>query len=202
MSLDELLVRQLTDRRRKDRKRSDRVESYNKILRRRLSEIVTSLGVSMPGSPFREPRPSNKVALLAPGEYGGSTLRRPNSEVHALSPGTFMRRRLLIESDAVIDGMTLAARDGADCVSISSPAVVLFRGCTFERPDDIATSLVTVATGAKAVFVGCVFRGGATTALPVVAHGGAAANVQIAFSYNKTGNTLFTAGTATGTGNV
>ena len=200
MSLDELLVRQLNKGK---RRRVDRVEGFNKVLRRRISDIVKSLGVAMPGSPFREVRPSGNVALLAPGEYGGNTLSRPDSEIHALSPGTFMRRRLLIESDAVIDGMTLASREGDDCVSISSPAVVLFRGCTFERPDDVASSFVTIATGAKAVFVGCVFRGGGTTALLVVSHAGAAANVQIAFSYNKTGSpTLFTAGTATATGNI
>ena len=80
---------------------------------------------------------------------------------------------------------------------------MIFRGCTFERPADSVASMVTVEAGGKAVFIGCVFRGSGVSTLPLVAHGGGAASVQIAFCYNATPNPLlFVVGNATGTGNI
>lgn len=177
-------------------------EGFNEIVRRKLGDIASALNLVMPGSKFDEPRVANNVALFAPGEYGGISMTKLMSEAHAISPGTFFRRHMDISSDAVVDGLTLAGEDGLGCAIVRAGATAVFRGCTFERPTDSTSYMVLVEAGAKAIMLGCVFRGAGTTAVPMVSHGGAAASVQIAFCYNLTGNTLFTPGTATGTGNL
>jgi|15BtaG_2_1085339.scaffolds.fasta_scaffold00240_6 hypothetical protein len=200
MSLDELLIRRRHERR--GAEAEVKAENYNLIVRRSVSDVVEAIGLTLPGSPLDERLTRNNVALMAPGSWGGKVLEKENSELHAISPGTFMRRRLVVGADAVIDGVSVFTVDGTDCVNVKAGASVLFRGCTFQRDLDSDTSMVTIDAAAKVVFLGCVFRGSGTTVAPMVQHAGPAANVQIAFCYNKTGNTLFTAGTATGTGNI
>jgi len=118
-----------------------------------------------------------------------------------------MSRPVTCEKDAVVDGVVFSM-DGAfssPSVTVRVGAVVIFRNCIFERPGDDAQSHVLVEETGKATFVGCVFRGSTVTASPVVSHSvagpGLGSDVQIAYSYNNTGNTLFAAGTAVGTGN-
>jgi hypothetical protein len=178
-------------------------QGFNDIVRRKLGDIASALRLTMPGSTFKETRAANNTFLLAPGGYGGATLSKTLSEMHAVSPGARMDRGLNLVGSAVIDGVLLAGSGPEGCAVVRSTATVIFRGCTFERPTDSVQSMVTVETSGRAIFLGCVFRGSGTTVLPMISHGGPAANVQVAFCYNATGNpTLFTPGTATGTGNI
>tara|TARA_R100000697_G_scaffold2108_1_gene4772 strand:+ start:620 stop:1225 length:606 start_codon:yes stop_codon:yes gene_type:complete len=178
-------------------------EGFNEIVRRKLGDIASALSLVMPGSKFEEPRIANNVSLFAPGEYGGLTMSKVMSEAHAISPGTFFRKHLEVTSSVVVDGLTLAGEDELGCAVVRAGATAIFRNCTFERPLTSTSYMVLVEAGAQAIMLGCVFRGSGTTATPLVSHTGAAASVQIAFCYNFTGNpTLFTPGTATGTGNL
>jgi len=195
MSLNELIARGI-------RQQSNRFREHNEVVRRRVADAVDALGLVLPGESFRERLLKGNALALAPGEHGGSVLDKEDTALQGVAPGAALTRRLVVENDAVIENITVSTDEGDNCVNVKSPATVVFRGCTFERPLTSATSVVAVDAGAKVVLLGCVFRGSATTAQPVVSHGGPAASVQIAFCYNKTGNTLFAGGTATGTGNV
>jgi len=200
MSLNELIARGI-------REQSERFRQYNEVVRRRAADAVDSLGLVLSGESFKERLLKNNSLALAPGEHGGSVLDREDTALQGVAPGAVITRRLVVESDAVIDNITISTGDGPNCVNIKSPATVIFRGCVFERPLDSSTVVVAVDAGAKAVFLGCVFRGSGPAVSPVVSHAGPAASVQIAFCYNKTNpsgaaNTLFSGGTATGTGNV
>tara|TARA_R100000353_G_scaffold28972_1_gene24130 strand:+ start:18029 stop:18634 length:606 start_codon:yes stop_codon:yes gene_type:complete len=175
---------------------------FNEIVRRKLGNIASALNLVMPGSKFEEPRIANNVSLFAPGEYGGISMTKVMSEAHAISPGTFFRKHADISANVVVDGLTLASEDELGCVTVRAGYTAVFRGCTFERPSESTSHMVLVEAGARAIMLGCVFRGSGVTSLPMVSHTGAAADVQIAFCYNRTGNTLFTPGTATGTGNL
>jgi hypothetical protein len=187
-------------------KRGNRVEGYNMSLRRRIHGLVESINLVLPGENLTESRVQNNVFNVAPGDHGGSTLTKADTEIRSVGAGAVIKRPTVCSGDAIMDGVTFSTgTDTGPSVSVNSPAVVLFRGCVFEKPGDDVDSHVYVEEGAKATFVGCVFRGSGTTAAPVVSHTvagvGVITDVQIAFSYNKTGNTLFTAGTATATGN-
>lgn len=175
---------------------------YNLLVRRRLASAVESLGIIEPGNAMKEVKKKGNLFSLSPGSHGGAAMSMPDTEIHGLGPGAVVNRPVSFTSDAVVDGVTFSTGEGPASVRVNGTAVVVLRNCTFERPEDDVFSHIAVATGAKAIVLGCVFRGSGTTAVPVVNHGGAAANVQIGFCYNKTGNTLFTGGTATSTGNV
>lgn len=175
---------------------------YNLLIRRRLANAVESLGIIEPGNVMREVKKSGNLFSLSPGSHGGASMTMPDTEIHGLGPGAVVSRPVSFTEDAVVDGLAFSTGEGAASVMVNGDAVVVLRGCTFERPGSDTGSHVAVANGAKVILLGCVFRGGGTTASPVVRHGGPAANVQIGFCYNKTGNTLFTAGTATSTGNI
>ena len=202
MSLNEILVRNLRTGTGAQAGRLLKLEEFNVLIRRRVQRIVDALGLTLPGEKLSEFKLQENTVTLA-GEHGGAVFDKPDTTVFGAGPGARMNKRVVIEADAIFDRITVSAPiEDARCVLVKSPAVVLFRGCVFERPDDATTPFVEVENGAKVTLLGCVFKGGGTTANPVVLHVGAAADVQIAFSYDRTGNALlFNVGTATGTGN-
>jgi hypothetical protein len=135
-----------------------RMGYFNTLMRRRVFDVMDSLGIIMPGEPAIEPLKKQNLLLLSPGAHGG---------------------------------ITFSAAAGTGPLVTVSGGTTVFRGCTFEKPGDDTASQVSVASGPKAILLGCVFRGSGTTASRVVDHPvGAATDVQVAFCYNKTGNTL------------
>lgn len=181
-----------------------RLGLFNMLVRRRISQTVESLGVVLPGSPMTEWMEKGNVFALSPGNHGGKILTKTDTEIHAPAPGAVITRPLDITADAVIDGVTVAPSSSEGIlVTVRAAAKVVFRGCTFEQPGAETSSHVNVEDGGKAVLIGCVFRGSATSASPVVAHpAGAATDVQVAFCCNKTGNALGLAADVTMTGNI
>jgi len=202
MSLNEILVRNLRTGTGAQASRLLKLEEFNVLIRRRVQRIVDALGLTLPGEKLSEFKLQENTVTLA-GEHGGGIFRKPDATLFGAGPNARMRKRVVVEADAVFDRMTMSAPiEDLRCVLVKSPAVVLFRGCVFERPLDATTPFIEVEAGAKVTLLGCVFRGGGTTASPVVLHAGLPADVQIAFSYDRTGNALlFNVGTATGTGN-
>ena len=204
MSLSEILSRRLHGAREKHE--SSKLEEFNTIVRRKALEMAEALALVLPGELFTEDRLANNTSLLAPGSHGGAELNKPMTSIWGVGPGTTLTKRVVINKDAVLDGLVISTTDltsGSDeCVVVRAGATAIFRGCTFERPGDSTSSMVVVEDGAKATMVGCVFRGGGTTASVMVAHpAGLATDVQIAFCYNRTVNTLGNAADVTMTGN-
>lgn len=207
MSLAELLLRGVVASR--EPAAAAKEEEYNAIVRQRVSDTVDALNLVLPGELFTEDRLANNASLLAPGEHGGAVFTRPSTDLWGAGPRAIIAKRVVFERSAVVDGIhfsTTETADGKDeCATVRVGAVVVFRGCTFERPLDSTSSMVVVDTGAKVTLLGCVFRGSGTTVAPVVQHSVGPAppdtDVQIAFCYNQTGNTLATAGSAIETGN-
>jgi len=184
-----------------------RLGFFNMLLRRRVNRAVESLGVVLPGDAITEWKKRGNVFALSPGEHGGNILTKPDTEIHALGPGAFITKPLEITADAVIDGVTMMPPvSSGSLVTVRRQATavtVVFRSCTFEQPADETAAHVTVESSAKVVLIGCIFRGGGTTATPVVDHPiGPATDVQVAFCYNNTGNTLGLGADVTLTGNV
>lgn len=189
-----------------------RMGYFNALVRRRVFEMVESLGIIMPGEPVTEPNKRQNLLLLAPGAHGGNSFRKIDTELHALAPGAVLTKPLTIEEDAVIDGITFSGASGdVPLVTVGTGTTVfrtVFRGCTFEKPTDDISAHVSITTGAKVILVGCVFRGSGSSATPVVDHPiGLATDVQIAFCSNKTNpggapNTLGDPADVTLTGNI
>tara|TARA_R110000824_G_scaffold330135_2_gene516927 strand:+ start:1888 stop:2487 length:600 start_codon:yes stop_codon:yes gene_type:complete len=187
-----------------EKSQEGRLGFFNMLVRRRISQTVESLGVVLPGNSMTEWMEKNNIFALSPGEHGGKVLTKVDTEIHAPAPGAVITRPLDITADAVIDGVMIAPSSSEGVlVTVRAAAKVVFRGCTFEQPGAETSSHITVEDGGKAVLLGCVFRGSATSASPVVAHpAGAATDVQVAFCYNKTGNTLGVGADVTMTGNI
>ena len=184
-----------------------RLGFFNMLVRRRVNQTVESLGVVLPGNAMTEWKEKNNIFALAPGEHGGKILTKPDTEIHALAPGAIITKPLDINADAVIDGVTLmppVVSGSLVTVRRQTPLpTVVFRNCTFEQTADATSAHVTIESGPKVILIGCVFRGSGTTVTPVVDHPvGAATDVQVAFCYNNTGNTLGNAADVTLTGNV
>ena len=206
MSINEIVVRQL---RKQGEGISERLklDEFNTLVRRRVETFIDAIGAILPGEMFTSSTKKDNAFLVTAGSHTGAIFDKPDTDLRAIGPGAVFERRLILEADAVIEGVTLSGDPlgellGTGCVHVKSPAVVIFRGCAFERPEDSVTSMVIIDDGAKVTLLGCVFKGSGTTSSPVVYHpAGAATDVQIAYSYNKTGNTLFTPGDATSTGN-
>ncbi len=180
-----------------------RVGYFNLLVRRRLFGALESLGIVMPGEAVSEPLRQQNLLTLAPGSHGGSILKKEDTELHGAAPGAVITMPLTINADAVIDGVTINTAAGSGPLVTVNGGVSIFRGCTFEKPPNDVGSQVLVGSLARATFLGCVFRGSGTTASVVVSHpAGAATRVQVAFCYNKTGNTLGNAADVTMTGNL
>lgn len=186
-------------------------EFFNLIARRNLGATVNALNVVMPNEDMNEWKIKDNVFALSPGTHGGKTLTKKDSELHGLGPGATMSKPVLIEQDAVIDGLTIAIRqqDGTGSmlsdplITVKATAKVMIRNCTFEQRDSSEAAHIHIESGGKAVVIGCVFKGAATSSTPVVNHPvGAATDVQVAYCYNRTGNTLGSAADVTLTGNI
>jgi len=180
-----------------------RMGYFNALVRRRIFEVIGSLGLIAPGDPITETLKRGNTFALAPGDHGGNIFDKPDTELVAPVPGAVVTKALTINDDAVIDGVVFNTPTGSGALVTVTGGTTVFRGCTFEKPEDDTSSHVSVASGPKAILIGCVFRGSGTTANRVVDHpAGAATDVQVAFCYNKTGNTLGNAADITMTGNV
>lgn len=131
---------------------------------------------------------------MSPGEFGGFSLSKPDTYLQAVSPGCLVNRKVSISSDVVIENVTFVNADPDHTgvlVEVSSTATVMFRNCVFSRVgSDQTSSLVEFKSGGKGIMVGCLFKGTVQGATNVVSNLGAAANVQVVASQNKTGGSL------------
>ena len=176
------------------------VEAFNHQVRDDLAALVDTIELQIAPASFEEPLSSHNSITLSSGVHGGALLDKPDTHVKAVPAGVKMTRRAIFAVDAQVDGVrftTLFDTSGADSmVELKGTAVVVFRGCTFDKAPADTPTYITVANGAKAIFTGCVFAGATGAAGDLFSHAGAAANVQLVGCYNKTGH-IYGANTTT-----
>jgi hypothetical protein len=176
------------------------VEAFNHQVRDELADLIDTIKLLMAPASFEEPMSSHNPITLSSGVHGGALLTKADTHIKAVPAGVKMTRKAIFTVDAQVDGVrltTLFDTSGADSlVELNGTAVVVFRGCTFDKAPADAATYITVANGAKAIFTGCVFAGTTGAAGDLFSHAGAAANVQLVGCYNKTGH-IYGANTTT-----
>jgi len=179
-----------------------KVEMFNQQVRDDVANVVAAVGIDGPApARIEEPAPTNNAITLPAGRNFGCRIGVADTTVRALSAGCYMTRKVIIEADAVFDGIhfTSSTDNTDELINIRGTSVAVFRNCTFEKDASDKTTFVSVVAGAKAIFVGCVFKGDPSVAGNLFDHSGAAGNIQIVGCYNKTTHAY---GTATVTASI
>lgn len=168
------------------------VEAFNHQVRDELAALVDTIELQMAPASFDEPLSSHNSITLSSGVHGGARFAKADTHIKAVPAGVRMTRKAAFTADAQVDGVrftTLFITSGADSlVELTGTAVVVFRGCTFDKAPTDAPTYITVANGAKAIFMGCSFAGTTGAAGDLFSHAGAAANIQLVGCYNRTGH--------------
>ena len=155
---------------------------------------IAQLSLLMPEDNVSEQKKKDNAIGLSSGEFGGFSLSKLDTYVQAVSPGCSVNRKVSIDNDAVVENVTFVNVDPDHTgvlVEVGSTATVMFRNCVFSRVgSDQVSSLVAFKSGGKGIMVGCLFKGTVQGTTNVVSNPGAAANVQVVASHNKTGGSL------------
>lgn len=166
----------------------------NQNVRDDVRELLASMDITPPTEVVEEVRKKDNIITLSQGTYGGFSVEKEDTLVKSITTLTQINRQVLISNDCVFDSISFINDDpfhAGVMVTIDATSTVMFRNCVFNRTSsDQAASMVQVASGGKAVFVGCLFRGTLANTTQVIANPGALANVQVVASYNKTGGAL------------
>ena len=179
-----------------------KVGMFNQQVRDDIANVVAAIGIGGPApARIEEAAPTNNAITLPAGRNFGCHLTVADTTIKALSAGCYMTRKVIIDEDAVFDGIHFATSEDSvdELVNIRGTAVAVFRNCTFEKGASDPVTFFSVVSGAKALFVGCVFKGDPSLAGSLFDHGGAAGNIQIVGCYNKTTHAY---GTATATASL
>lgn len=185
-----------------ERELANRITMFNQQVRDDMARVVTAVGINGEApAPIEEGSISNNAITLPKGDNYGCHLRVADTTVRGLSAGCYMTRKATAEADAVFEGIHFVSNDANvnALAEIRGTAVVVFRNCTFEKRAQDTATYVVVANGAKALLVGCVFKGDTSAAGNLFDHSGAAGNVQVVGCYNKTTHGL---GTVTTTASI
>jgi hypothetical protein len=149
-----------------------------------LTNIVNALNIVTARDVIDETTPTDNVFSLASQDFEVSfSIRKPFTTYGGLA-GCVSTRQAIVEKEGIIDGVHFRGPDVAGAlIKITSTGIVLFRNCTFELTNaDDASAWIVVETGARAIFMGCMWRG-TPSAGWFIQHTGALANVQVVGSY-------------------
>jgi hypothetical protein len=165
-------------------------EVKNNNLQKEDRDLLYSLDLITDANPVGEPRITNNRVTLSAGSFAGATLGRSNTILKGATGASLMDGQLTITEDAVLDGVEFVSskRNSGTLVLVKEGAVVVFRNCIFSKEIDTITNgtAISVEATAKAIVIGCVFRGGNAVDVPI-ANAAGATDVQVVGSYNKTG---------------
>ena len=178
------------------------LDAHQTDARERQRRALAGLGLRQVGEAIDEDRTAGNVFALGAGAYGGARIEAPYGRIVGLSDSR-IERQAVFRENTVVSGVVFRSsrlnekRNNADAlVRIENAARVIFSACTFEKePDDRMSAVaadrlcfVVVENGARAHFIGCVFRPTMTQAGLVVNHvAGPAADVYIIGCVNSTG---------------
>lgn len=142
----------------------EQVDSYVREQHRRVLALTV---FTSPGEPIKEGLISHNAVALTGGGHGGAHLEREYTELLGSSDAHIVRQ-VRCSSSAVITGVRFTAmqrisgRNNQDAlVLLDAAAKVIFQNCRFSKEDQDGGDFVTIAAGGQAVFIGCVFEGGA-----------------------------------------
>ena len=144
--------------------RSDRSleDGTNDRLTDRNNEVLQQLGSSVVGfsAPFVEERKADNLVFALTGGHGGLQVRTDGLHVAGAVGATF-DRRVTVDKHATFVGCTFSTLDTtqASLVTVRSGAKALFIGCRFQRAynTDVTKTFVTVDEDGKAVISGGMF---------------------------------------------
>jgi len=193
------LVHELLTKRPGAMQDQEKVSQFNEQLRSESATILATLNIEVAPASLEESAIRNNAITLTSGNHGGVTLAVDDTAIKGMPAGVFMTKKVSFDADAVVDGIhfTSSPDNSDELAVIGGSATVVFRACTLEKFPTTGSTFVTVESGGKALFVGCVFRGSPPSG--DVISNAVAANVQLVGCYNKTGNPL---GTVTSTGGL
>lgn len=169
----------------------EKVLQFNEQLRSENDAILATLNIQQAPSSLEETATSNNAITLTSGNHNGVTTKVEDTVIKGMPAGVFMTRQMRFEADAVVDGVhfVTSASNVDELAVVTNGAVVVFRNCIFEKQPTSSTTFVTIDADAKAIFVGCVFKGTPPSG-NVIDNGSPPASVQVVASYNKTGNSI------------
>lgn len=174
-----------------------RLDVHNRETRDRTAETVDALGVTTSDSPVSEDGKQDNHFALAGGEHGAFRLTKPFTRVRAAGRAPTVRRQVFLGGEATIEGLRFVM---GDPVTLTDGARVVFIGCEFYLESGGGEHLVVVPATAKAVFIGCTFRG--SPSAEVVDAATAATDTVFIGCRNATGATIAPAGTFTESGTI
>jgi hypothetical protein len=169
-------------------------EQDNTEARAEYFSLLDALAPVVPGTAIEEDRiVSNRFGLL-PGMFGGFTTKRQDTRVGGIGAAPVVGKHVRVTSDAFFYDMEFSSTDDYKkalvTVGFSDNPVAVFHGCLFTKLISSSPTFVELQTSAKAIFVGCVFRGAPGAAGNVIANPNAITDVYLVGCYNKTGKPI------------
>lgn len=163
------------------------LETANRNVREAAVQPVAKLGAQIADgkSPLSEAlQRDNNIAALA-ADFGGAMLSKPDTAIQC-APGAIFSRPVTLTQSARMVGAWFKGNDGGVLANVSNAAATaIFVGCRFTKPSGANGDYITVANGARAHFIGCLFDG-VQAANFAVNNAGAAGNVFIIGCSDKT----------------
>lgn len=165
-------------------------EVKNNNLQKEDRDLLYSLSLTRDVDPIKENKLVNNRVTLSAGSFAGFVVRKLNTLVKAATGASVVEGAVVVEEDAVFDGVEFSSssKNTGAMVTVKHGAVAVFRNCIFSKETENitnGTALLVEAT-AKAMVVGCVFRGGNGVDVPIDNQAGGS-DVQVVATYNKTG---------------
>ena len=149
-----------------------------------ITDIINSLRVVTSSDEISEDQTDDNPFNLSAQTFGlGLELKKPFSVYKGMA-GTIVSRQSTVDVQGVFDTIHFQGpNETGSLLKIKATAVVMFRNCVFDltKPDD-GNAWIEIESGAKVIFVGCIWKG-TPSAGAYLTHTGAAGNVQVVASY-------------------
>jgi hypothetical protein len=173
----------------------DKVDEQNDQAMDEVMSFINGLDLVAPGDTVLDGPLDNPANSLMSGSHSIRQLNNAGASITGVGGGASIRTPLRLSRRHIIDGVEIKPDEEFELdpvVSIGSLSVAVFRNCVFHRRRGNASQVwVDVASGGKAIFIGCMFLSSVDVLGGVIINNaGAAANVQVVGCYNGTGLTF------------
>jgi hypothetical protein len=162
--------------------KKDVAETRESELQADFSRLVNGLNITQAGSKIVETKTKDNTIMLSSGGFGGSRLQKEYTLIGGFADSRMERKVVVVATRLTLDGITFVNSPSSvgTLLSIGPDSVVFFRNCIFNMSQPDGDKIwISMESGARAVFNGCMWRGGDGTGGNLVNNAGAAANVQI-----------------------
>ena len=127
-----------------------------------ITEVLNSLALVTDGDKIEEEKDENNTFNLVAREYGVTLLSmKPFSHYRGVG-GTRILRKSIINRACMLEGLHFSGeQERGPLVELREGAAVIFRDCIFDLVEaDASQTWVEMEAGAKAIFNGCMWKGG------------------------------------------